>query len=425
MSLPAHRSGLRAVLLGLIPLLMVGASLVSAPAQAQRVSPDFFGMHDANIAGGSVPGVTVGSVRLWDTGTSWRQIEKRPGRFDFRALDKAVNTARDAGLRPMIVLGQTPRFHASKPKAAGWYGKGASSMPTKISAWKSYVTKVAKRYKTSVDYQIWNEPNVVGFWSGSVSQMAQLTAVGSAAINKAVGRTATIVAPSFPLRLASQRAWFKKYWASKVGGKGIAAMVDVVSVNPYPLANQAPEASVTLLSLAKRALPQQARRKPMWNTEINYGLRGGATAKQIPDARQAAYVARTLLLNAGASVKRVYWYSWRINGIANTHLVENDGTTLTPGGRAWEVARSWIVDADLTSCAVTGTGQLKGLYTCTVRVGADEVRRIYWKPTGSAVQVTTSATTTSWTDLGGTTTTHVGPTTLTVGGAPVMVSSLT
>ncbi|WP_296604005.1 hypothetical protein [Nocardioides sp.] len=413
---------MRAVLLGLIPLLMVGASLVSAPAQAQRVSPDFFGMHDANIAGGSVPGVAVGSVRLWDTGTAWSQIEKKRGRFDFTALDTAVNTARNAGLRPLVVLGQTPRFYASKPKAAGWYGKGASSMPKTISAWTKYVTKVAKRYKTSVDYQIWNEPNVVGFWSGSVSQMAKLTATGSAAINKAAGRRATVVAPSFPLRLASQKTWFKKYWAAKVGRKSIAAMVDVVAVNPYPLADQAPEASASLLSFAKRVLPKQARRKPMWNTEINYGLLGGDTAKSIPDATQAAYVARTLLLNAGASVDRVYWYSWRINGIANTHLVEDDGTTLTRAGRAWQVARGWIVDTDV-SCAVTSKGALKGLYTCTARVGTNDVRRIYWKPSGGAVRVATSSTTTSSTDLDGTTTAHDGQVTLTVHDAPVMVSS--
>ncbi|MDI6910891.1 hypothetical protein [Nocardioides sp.] len=423
MSLPTPRSGLRALVLGLVPLLMIGTLLVSSPAQAQRVSPSFFGMHDANIAGGSLPAVTVGSVRLWDTGTAWRQIEKRPGRFDFRALDTAVNTALNAGLRPMVVLGQTPRFYASKPKAAGWYGAGASSMPKNVSAWKRYVTKVAKRYKTSVDYQIWNEPNVIGFWSGTVGQMAKLTATGSVAINKAAGRKATIVAPSFPLRLKSQQKWFKKYWAAKVGGKSVARMVDVVSANPYPLADQGPEASMKLLAFAKRVLPQQARRKPLWNTEINYGLLGGDTAKRIPEATQAAYVARTLLLNAGGSIKRMYWYSWRINGIANTHLVEDDGTTLTRAGRAWQVVRGWIVDTDVT-CAVTARGQLKGLYTCTARVGADEVRRIYWKPTGGAVPVTTSNTTTSWTDLDGATTTHVGPLTLTVNNAPVMVSSL-
>lgn len=423
MSLPAHRSGLRALVLGLVPLLVTGTLLVSAPAQAQRVTPSFFGMHDANIAGGSVPGVTVGSVRLWDTGTSWRHIETSPGQFDFTALDAAVAAARNAGLRPMVVLGQTPAFYASKPKAPGWYGDGASSMPKKLSAWKAYVTKVAKRYQTSVDYQIWNEPNVIGFWSGTVGEMAKLTAVGSAAIDRAAGRKATVVAPSFPLRLKSQQKWFKQYWAAKVGGKSVAGMVDVVSANLYPMADQAPEASMRLLSIAKRALPTPARRKPIWNTEINYGLLGGDTAKQIPEAKQAAYVARTLLLNAASPVKRVYWYSWRIDGVANTHLVEDDGTTLTPAGRAWDVARGWIVGTDIASCKVTTKGKLKGLYTCTARVDKSEVRRIYWKPTGRAVKVATSRTTTAWADLEGTTTAHSGRLTLPVGQAPVMVAS--
>lgn len=423
MSSLVHRSGLRALVLALVPLLMVGTVLTAGPAQAQRVAPDFFGMHDADIARGSLPGVAVGSVRLWDTGTAWSQIETSPGEFDFTALDAAVDAARAAGLRPLVVLGQTPRFHASDPSAEGWYGDGAPSMPKSTSTWKTYVTKVASRYKTTVDYQIWNEPNVIGFWSGTTSEMAKLTSIGSAAIQKAAGRKATVVAPSFPLRLPSQQKWFKKYWAAKVGGKGVASMVDVVAANLYPMANQAPEASMKLLAIARRSLPKAARTKPLWNTEINYGLLGGDVAKEIPDAKQAAYVGRTLLLNAASTVDRVFWYSWRIHDIANTHLVEDDGTTLTPAGVAWGVARGWIVGTDMKSCSVTAKGKLKGLYTCTTQAGKNEVRRIYWKPTGRAVKVVTAKTTTAWTDLEGTTTKHRGRTRLTVGPAPVMVSS--
>src|SRR4051794_12283972 len=115
MSLPAARS-LRGLVLGLIPLVMIGTVLASAPAQAQRVAPSFFGMHDATIASGSLPGVSVGSIRLWDTGTAWSQLETSAGQFDFSALDTAVDSARNAGLRPLLVLGQTPQFYASRPK---------------------------------------------------------------------------------------------------------------------------------------------------------------------------------------------------------------------------------------------------------------------------------------------------------------------
>ena len=423
--MPASTSRLftRSTLIAGLASVMVAASLsFTAPAHAQKIRPVFFGMHDSWISGGSVPGVRTGATRLWDTGTEWRKIETAPGVFDWSTVDAAVNTARGAGLRPMLVLGQTPQFHAQDPLAPGAYGDGASSMPD-VAAWKRYVVKAAQRYGNQVDYQIWNEPNVVNYWTGSVPQMARLTAVAGTAITNVAGRKATVVAPAFPLRLKGQRNWYAKYWSARVSGKSVASYVDVVAANLYPLAHQAPEASMKLLKFAKRALPKAARGKPLWNTEINYGLLGGATAKEISNAKQAAFVARTLVLNAASPVRRMYWYSWAIGPIANTHLVEDDRTTLTRAGRAWRVAHSWIVGTDVKKCAKTSKGRLKGLYTCTAREGRREIRRIYWKPSGSAVKIRTHRTTSQWTDLTADTRKRKGRFSLKVGQSPVMVTS--
>lgn len=413
------RLSIRPALIAGLAFLMVAASLaVTSQAQAKKIRPGFFGMHDSWISGGSVPGVQTGATRLWDTGTSWREIETAPGVFDWSTVDAAVNTARGAGIRPMLVLGQTPQFHAKNPLAPGAYGDGATSMPD-VAAWKNYVRKAANRYKNTVDYQIWNEPNVVNYWTGSQKQMAILTQTASAQIPKKF----TVVAPAFPLRLEGQRTWYRKYWSTKVSGKGMASYVDVVAANLYPLAHQAPEASMKLLKFAKRALPKAARGKPLWNTEINYGLLGGATAKEISNAKQAAFVGRTMLLNAASPVRRMYWYSWGIGPIANTHLVEDDRTTLTRAGRAWRVAHKWVVGTDVKKCAKTGKGRLKGLYTCTARESRREVRRFYWKPSGSAVKIRTHRTTSQWADLTGDTRKRKGRFSIKVGKSPIMVVS--
>ncbi|WP_167305924.1 GH39 family glycosyl hydrolase [Nocardioides euryhalodurans] len=422
MSLNAHRSVRALVALGLAPLLVLSTLLASAPAQAQKIRPTFFGMHDGLISSGSIPGVELGAVRLWDSGTSWRQIETANGVFDFTATDQAVENAEAAGLRPMLVLGQTPRFHATKRNAAGAYGRGATSMP-RIAAWTRYVGRVAQRYGNRVDYQIWNEPNVKNYWTGTTAQMAKLTATASTRIKRAAGRRATVVAPAFPLRLKGQQGWYTKYWASKVGRKSVAAFVNVVAVNLYPEAKQAPEAQLQLLNIAKRQLPKAARKKPMWNTEINYGLLGGDTARRISAAKQASFVARTLLLNAASPIRRVYWYRWAVGPIANTHLVEDDRTTLTRAGRAWDTVHGWINRTDVKSCSQARRGKLKGVYTCTVRVSRTEVRRVHWKPSGRAATITTPRSTRSWTNLAGTTTDRNGRYRLRVGSLPVMVSS--
>src|SRR5436853_514364 len=82
--------------------------------------------------------------------------ETSPGQFDWGALDTAVSAAANAGARPLLVLGQTPVFHASRPDQEAGYGPGAASMPD-LAAWSRYVTAVAERYGDRIDYQVWNE----------------------------------------------------------------------------------------------------------------------------------------------------------------------------------------------------------------------------------------------------------------------------
>lgn len=409
-----------ALIHGLAVAMILASLVLVSPAQGMKVRPDFFGMTDERIASGLVPNVRLGSIRLGAAGLNWRLIETEPSVYDWSRVDTAVETARDAGLRPLLILGQTPPFWARDETAPG---DGRTSMP-KINAWKRYVRAAARRYRATIDYQLWNEPNVVNFWTGSVRQMARLTATGSRAIRKAAPK-ATVVAPSFPLRLRSQRTWFTQYWAARVDGRGMARYVDVVAVHPYPLAGQRPEASMKLVGLAKRALPRAARGKLMWSTEINYGLPTGVggSAKKIPQARQAAYVARTLVLNAARSISRVYWFSWGVGPVANTHLAEDDGTTLTRAGRAWEVAHGWLAGTHVKGCKTASEGRFKGLYTCTARKSRREVRRFYWMPSGTAVRITTPRTTRSWTALTGDTTTRSGRFRIKVGKSPIMVSS--
>ena len=115
-------------------LLAIGAAvglgltlLPAAPAAAAtpRIPGSFFGMHDGDAV--SFPAAPVGAVRLWDSGVSWREIETAPGRFDFTRVDAQVNAARAHGASVLLVLGQTPRFHSTKPGQRGSYGLGAAA----------------------------------------------------------------------------------------------------------------------------------------------------------------------------------------------------------------------------------------------------------------------------------------------------------
>jgi hypothetical protein len=365
----------------------------------------------------SWPEAPVGAIRLWDSGVTWRQIEVQKGVFDFSRLDAQVAAARREGARVLVVLGQTPRFHAVRPGASSLYGPGASSMP-RMTAWKNYVAKVVRRYKgRGVDYQVWNEANVSGFWSGSAAQMAKLTKVTYKVVNRNDGK-AKVVGPALATRLTGQRKWLRTYFAQRTGNRRVAGWMDVVSLHLYPLAQGGPETSMSLLSASRTMLRDLGVRKPIWNTEINYGLQtgGGGTARKISGRKQAANVARTYVLNAANGIKKVFWYSWEQQSLANTRLTYATGS-LSPAGKAYRTVQAWLGRSRMTGCSRDS----RGTYTCTVKY-SDGVRRIYWNPSRK-VYVRTPRSTTNWVNLNGTSTRIRSNKPLRVDFAPKMVRS--
>ncbi|HEX7188868.1 MAG TPA: glycosyl hydrolase, partial [Actinomycetes bacterium] len=370
--------------------MALGLAATVLPAQpadaAMRVKGRMFGMTDFDPS--TFPQAPVGSVRLWDSGVSWREIETSPGVFDFSRLDVAVSTARNRGADVLIVLGQTPKFHAVRPGAASLYGPGASSAP-RITPWKRYVRKVAERYRgRGVDYQVWNEANVSGFWSGSHAKMAELTKVTSKVLASADPK-ASLVAPAMATRLSGQRAWLRTFYSQRTGGARVGRWVDIVSLNLYPLSQDGPETSMTLLSASRTMLRSLGVTKPIWNTEINYGLQtgGGGVARDISRKREASLVARTYTLNAANGVKRVFWYAWDLQKLANTQLTEPDGD-LTKAGRTYSVVQGWLKGTNARGCSRSA----RGTYTCTFSY-KDGVKRVYWNPSRRAtIRTVPSAT---------------------------------
>jgi len=398
---------------------MVTTSASGLPT-GNRVSPNFFGVHDSTPIGrNGWPLTSIGTIRVWDNGVNWREIEKSPGKYDFSRFDAIVRQANVKGAEILIVLGQTPRFYATRVASTDSYGAGAASMPNNINAFKRYVQAVANRPgvrgNPRAQFQVWNEANVVQYFNGSPAQMATLTKATRDALSPT--RTSRyLVAPALVTRNSLQRTWTDKFYATKVSGRRVADYVNAVSLQLYPLPNGKPEDSMAILALDKKILAKYRVNKPIWNTEVNYGL-AGRPVSALPSSLQAANISRTYLLNAAAGIKRVYWYAWGDIKIANTRTTTSNQYTLTAAGKAYTVTRSWLVNSQIRSCARSSAGT----YTCTINYTGG-VRRVFWNPTRAVTVAVAGATTHQLLD--GTTRTYSSRTMrLKVGAAPVMIRS--
>ncbi|NHC14076.1 GH39 family glycosyl hydrolase [Motilibacter deserti] len=394
-----------ATALPLVAALPASAATVTVPKA-------YFGMHQSSVSSGVFPGAPVGAVRLWDVGAQWRDVEPSRGTWDFTKLDRAVTTSRAKGAQPMIVLGQTPTWAASKPSLAGPYGPGAASMPRSITYWREYVTKVAQRYKGRVRaYQIWNEPNVETFWTGTAAQMVTLTREARAII-KRYDRNATVVSPGFATRRPTNIPWMSSYFRAG-GGK----YVDVVALHLYPAPTAGPEGSITLLNKAKQALKKARVSKPIWNTEINYGAGyNGAPPRAYADSTAAAYVSRTLLLNASNGVSRVFWYGWDTRGFLGIDLSRQ--SRQTRAGQAYRITQKWMQGARLQSCTVDS----RRTYTCVLRYSSRSYAKVIWNPS-RAIRVRTTKYTTGVEFVNGRVLRFRGARNQTVIASPVLIRS--
>jgi polysaccharide biosynthesis protein PslG len=160
--------------------------------------------------------------------------------------------------------------------------------------------------------------------------------------------------------------------------------------------------------------------KPIWDTEINYGLQGGQAVPLLPPEQQAANVAMTYVLDAAGGLGRVFWYSWDLHGIANTDLVSADGSALSAGGQAFQTVRRWLLGTKPSACTTTADGT----WVCPMQ-SPEGQRTVFWNPDREA-SVSTGFGATSYEVLGQTAASvPLGGTTLQVGDSPVLVTAAT
>src|SRR4051794_27966003 len=440
------RLTVRTLLVTAVAGALVGTLAPATPAAAVSVTVDkrFFGLHDTDAS--SWPALSVGSIRLWDSGVSWRDVEVSPGVYDFSRLDAQVARANAAGAEVTLVLGMTPDFYSTATGTSA----PKTSMPSDPAAWTNYVRAVVTRYGATAAsprriaaYQVWNEANVTGYWTGTPQQMAHLTALTYATV-KSVDRGALVVSPAFASRIGEQIKGITRFAFAWSDGKPAWRWTDVISLNLYPLDKYGtkvgnPEKSMELLKKARTilgfgGLPASF---PVWNTEINYGMptgsAGGTGALAIPAQQQASYVLRTLLLNAANGIRRVDWYAYDLRYLANgrtlgnTRLVDPANTTngqVTLAGKAFNLAQAWLLGGTLKGASRSARPCAKdsaGTYTCVIAYSGG-VRRVYWNPT-KKVRVTTARSAKYKVGVYGTRTKIKGGSTLKVDYRPVMVRS--
>jgi hypothetical protein len=335
---PFLRTFLAALLAVPSTLQLNSAATLNPPTTV--IPAELFGMHFHRLGATTAwPAAPIAEWRLWDASVAWPNLEPSKNHWRFEMLDHYVAMAAEHHVGLLLPLGLSPAWASARPLEKSTYAPGFAAEPRDLEDWRTYVRTVAQRYKGHIHaYEIWNEPNLKLFWTGTVDQMIALTAEASRII-RSIDPQALIVSPS-----ATQDRGIP--WLTDFLSKGGGTLVDVIGYHLY-VAPQPPEATIALVSQVKQAmLAAGIANKPIWNTEAGWFL-----PKPFPADLAAAYVVREFVVNWAAGVQRLYWYAWDNHGWVSLETTERNSQTLTAAGDAYAVAYRWLNGNRMLACA--------------------------------------------------------------------------
>ena len=336
-------------------------------------SREFFGMHTLSPAR-HWPDVPFAGIR--PAGTSWGALEPAKGQFDWHSLDTWVSQSQAHNVPLDYVFVNTPRWASSKPDEPCPGKRFGCAAPPNPDDFAAFVTALVTRYKGRISsYELWNEPNAAGFWTGTPKDMAELAARAYPIIKSldpaAIVTTPGVSSTGWPL---SHDAWLDQYLDAG-GGK----YADVIAWHGYAGRNDRPALPVEQLSEQIRALKKVLARHhisgmPIWNTEGGWGKDA-----QLPDdTAQAAFLTKWYVINFTNGIARAYWYQWD-NPQWGTLWRETTG--ITPAGKAARQVFGWLDGATAASpCRQMNSSQL---WECDLEKGKTPYR-VVWSASSEA-----------------------------------------
>ncbi len=262
---------------------------------------------------------------------AWGRVERERGQYDFSAYDRLTAHLKQAGVRPLYILdygnrlydeGQAPRTEEGREAFARFAAAASSHFRGQGVLW-----------------EIWNEPNLDGFWKPKSNAADYgLLAVKTAKAIRGADPQAVILAPG--------TSGFPWSFFEAVFEAGLLDLVDGVSVHPYR--GTAPETAVAdyarLRAMIGRYVGPEREALPIVSSEWGYTTAEPYGHLMVPEDQQARYLAREWLSNLAAGVNVSIFYDWKDDGPNPQEREHRFGTVrqdLTPKP-AFEAARELI-----------------------------------------------------------------------------------
>ncbi len=123
----------------------------------------------------------------------------------------------------------------------------------------------------------------------------------------------------------------------------------------------------------QRVMAKSNINKPLWDTENGCCFPVRKSFKS--EREKSAYVARVVILDWAAGVRRLYWYSWDNRELSIVFAESDDARTRTAALAYAEIQR-WLVGSRVRSCDQDN----RGIWICQLTRDSGYRAWIVWNP---------------------------------------------
>jgi hypothetical protein len=337
----------KSTLAGLIGTLVISTLLFSlssaqAPEPGRAVPAGYFSMQSHSLQSDTAEHTKTldlmqkaGIHQIRDE-IYWWNVEKTKGQLEISPQVKQnVDNTLAKGINLLIILDYGNKFYDNQQ---------APHTPESREAFAKYCYTIASTFKGKIKYyEIWNEPNLAGFWSPApdAEEYAKLLQTAYKAC-KSADPDCVIIGG---VTSGTDTDFLEKVF--KAGG---LQYMDKLSIHPYR--NTAPEEGDSLvlqIDKVSKLLEKYNKPLPIWISEMGYPTHKGPNGH--PEAKQADYLTRCYLeaLTTG-KIESFFWYWFGPDGPDEKYSEDRFGIvrqdwTLKPSYQSYQTLATHLAGA--------------------------------------------------------------------------------
>lgn len=345
--------GLNLICLTDMVLREIAPEEVGQPDTSFKVSDRLFGIHMLRLGEHNVwPRFNPGVVRLWDTGTTWNDLQPKPGPINWSQgpsgqrmryfVQHTLNKGDGADV--LMTLGMTPEWAVAEgavPCNPAPYGRMACHAPAKLDDWRSFVRELGQRFEGRVRlWEVWNEADIPMHWLDGAEALVALQRVAHEELKRISPRN-EVIGPNVTTN--------GLFFLHEMLQAGAARYMDGLSLHAY--FGRRPDLADAAIRNVRQMLRDRGLSMPIWNTEVAAGCGlpqecvFGSTAEMVDDAQWA--LAQGLVGEAALGVVNINYFTLETDKPEHgwVPMLASDLRTTTRFGRFMERLRQWLTGA--------------------------------------------------------------------------------